>query len=64
MKLTVYKMKKKHLNGDNKNLIAMNQKLQTVINNLSSTHSNDNEGKLRDLQKLKENLDHEKKHID
>jgi len=56
-------MKKKNLNADNKNLTSMNQKLQIVINNLSSNHSNIDEAKLRDMQKLKDNLENEKKHI-
>jgi len=38
----------------------MNQKLQVVINNLSSKPFSDNDSKYRDLQKLKDNLDHEK----
>jgi len=57
------KNEKKHLNSDNKNVTAMNQKLQIVINNLSSNHSNVDDAKLRDMHKLKDNLENEKKHI-
>jgi len=54
------KNEKKHLNSDNKNVTAMNQKLQIVINNLSSNHSNVDDAKLRDMHKLKDNLENEK----
>jgi len=51
---------KNRLKVDNANLHTTNQKLQVVINNLSTNKSNDNDAKIRDLQKLKDNLDNEK----
>jgi len=50
----------KRLKLENKNLTTTNQKLQTLINDLSTNKPNDNHSQIRDMQKLKANLENEK----